>query len=129
MPVRLKQTRSAEPVVVRCTHEGKIYEVEYRGDDPVAISHLCHRTHRGRLTELRYSVWRRGKWSWFPCDEEILAAARRARRMDPMLALLREKEAELAQVRRRRDALLKKIEKFDVMIKQMQSAGVEAVQS
>jgi hypothetical protein len=75
---------------------------------------------------MRYREWgKKTTYSRRECNLEIVAAARRARELDSSLASARDKEEAIAQLLNRRAEVIEKIEKIDVMIKQMQHAGLQ----
>jgi hypothetical protein len=108
-------------------HEGKMYEVVFIGNDPDRISRLSLRRQNGLIVEVRYGEWSSGRY-YSPRDlnPKVVAAARRARSLNPAQAKAQEKENAIRQLYDRRSECLEKIKKIDVIIKQMQRGGLPA---
>lgn len=97
--------------VVRCTVDGKLYEVEFEGAAVRYVYAVFPRNFGGRIREMRRRCW--FYRSDGVIDPEIVSAARRARGQSTAEIT---REASIAQLRERHARLMREAEKVEATI-------------
>jgi hypothetical protein len=111
---RFAYRQDPEIEAVRCTVDGRLYEVEFRGASVCYVFSVSYRNRDGRVDELRRRCWNAAyPWHYSSLDPAIVEAAKRARsRGDAGVS----REAAIAQLRDRHARLLRQAEKVEATI-------------
>jgi hypothetical protein len=100
---------------VRCTVDGKLYEVEFRGETVCKIFTISYRHNRrnGRIETCRLHQWSASGYSRHDCDPKVVEAAWHARNQGG-----NESDAEtvITQLRARHARLVSEAEKVEATI-------------
>jgi hypothetical protein len=111
---RFAYRQESEIEAVRCTVDGKLYEVEFRGASACYVFSVSHRNRDGRVDELRRRCWNAAyPWHYSSLDPAIIEAARLARgRGDTVIS----QEMAIAQLRKRHAQLVRQAVKVEATI-------------
>lgn len=105
---------------VRCTVDGRLYEVEFHGKSVTRIStvHYRHNRRNGRIETLRYHLWTTlGRHNRREPDPNVIDAARRSRGQSKKES---DHEMAISQLRERRVRLMRDVEKVEALIAALQ---------
>ncbi len=121
-----RATSQAKPLTeaIRCTVDGKLYEVKFRGKAVCKISAISYRHNRrnGRIETCRLQHWSPNGYSRHDCDPKVVEAAWRVR--DQGGGNESDAEMVMSQLRERHARLLREAEKVGATIAALEAQSI-----